>query len=178
MTPQSRRGHAFALVIGVTDGILTALTLSAARVVGSTDPITINLALRIAAASSLSGMFVFFAAEYFHQRGGLVHAERQLSLRSGGHLAATHLGRAVFRETLWAAIVSSLCNFAGALVPLLAGALVPRHSWLAVVVGIVVLGALGVAAARSTYGKPLLWAIALMVSGVVLAAAGITLRIV
>jgi predicted membrane protein (TIGR00267 family) len=178
MAPNSRRGHVFALVIGVTDGILTALTLAAARVVSSTDPITVNLALRIAAASSLSGTFVFFAAEYIHQREGLVHAERQLSLRPGGHLAATHLGHAVLRETLSAAALSSVCNFVGALVPLLAGALAPERSWLAVVVGILGLGALGVMAARATSGRPILWAGALIVVGAVLAAIGLELRIV
>jgi predicted membrane protein (TIGR00267 family) len=178
MAPHSRRGRAFAIVIGVTDGILTALTLAAARVVSSADPLTVNLALRIAAASALSGMFVFFAAEYIHQREGLVHAERQLSLRSGGHLAATHLGRAVLRETLWAAVLSSVCNFAGALVPLLAGALAPERSWLAVAVGILVLGGLGVAGARATHGRLIVWVGALMAAGVVLAAIGLKLRIV
>jgi predicted membrane protein (TIGR00267 family) len=178
MLPGSIRGRMFALVIGVTDGILTALTLAAARVVTSADPLTANLALRIAAASSLSGMFVFFAAEYIHQREWLARAERQLSLRSGGHLAATHLGRAVFRETLGAAVLSSACNFAGALVPLLAGAMVPEHSWLAVAVGILVLGALGVAAARATHGRMLVWVGTLMVAGIILAAIGLELRIV
>jgi predicted membrane protein (TIGR00267 family) len=178
MAPHAQRGRVFALVIGVTDGVLTALTLAAARVVSSADPLTVNLAVRIAAASSLSGMFVFFAAEYIHQREGLVHAERQLSLRSGGHLATTHLGRAVFWETLWAAVLSSVCNFAGALVPLLAGALAPERSWLAVLVGILVLGALGVAAARVTYGRTIFWAGALIGAGIVLAAVGLKLRIV
>lgn len=178
MLPQYRAGHVFALVIGLTDGILTALTLAAAKVVSSTDPITAGLALRIAAASSLSGMFVFFAAEYIHQRGGLVRAEHQLSLQSGGRLAATHLGRAVLRETLWGAALSSVCNFAGALVPLMAGALAPKRSWLAFAVGIGVLGALGVAAGRASHGRPVVWAAALMLAGGVLAAVGLKLRIV
>ncbi len=178
MASGSQSSHVFPFVIGLTDGILTALTFAAAKVVRSPDPLTLGLALRIAAASSLSGMFVFFAAEYIHQRGALVRAERQLSLRAGGRLASTRLGRAILLETLLGAALSSSCNFVGALVPLLAGALVPQRSWLALAVGIAVLGALGLAAGRASHGRPLLWAAALMSAGAALSAVGLELRIV
>ena len=171
-----RQENVFALVIGLTDGILTALTLASGRVFNSSEPITISLALRISAASSLSGVFVFFTAEYMRQRGQLVHAERQLSLTS--HLAATQLGRAVLRDTLWGAAISSVCNFLGALFPLIAGALLPQLSWLAIAAGLLALGALGVAAARATYGNPILWAAALVFAGGLLTLAGLKLRIV
>lgn len=166
MASGSQSSHVFPFVIGLTDGILTALTFAAAKVVRSPDPLTLGLALRIAAASSLSGMFVFFAAE------------RQLSLRAGGRLASTRLGRAILLETLLGAALSSSCNFVGALVPLLAGALVPQRSWLALAVGIAVLGALGLAAGRASHGRPLLWAAALMSAGAALSAVGLELRIV
>jgi predicted membrane protein (TIGR00267 family) len=171
-----RHENIFALVIGLTDGILTALTLASGRVVNSTGAISIGLALRIAAASSISGVFVFFTAEYVRQRGALVHAERQLSLTS--HLAATQLGRAALRDTLWGAAISSTCNFLGALLPLIAGALSPGFSWLAIAVGLLALSLLGVAAARFTYGNPALWASALVVAGGLLTLAGLKLRIV
>jgi predicted membrane protein (TIGR00267 family) len=171
-----RHENIFALVIGLTDGILTALTLASGKVFSSTEPITISLALRISAASSLSGVFVFFAAEYMRQRAELVHAERQLSLTS--HLAATQLGRAALRDTLWGAAISSTCNFLGALLPLMAGALSPRFSWLAIAAGLLALAVLGVAAARSTYGNPVLWASALVLAGGLLTFAGLKLRIV
>jgi predicted membrane protein (TIGR00267 family) len=166
----------FALVIGLTDGILTALTLASGRVVDSTEPITIGLALRISAASSISRVFVFFMAEYVRQRRELVHAERQLSLTS--HLAATQLGRAALRDTPWGATISSTCNFLGALLPLTAGALLPGLSWLAIAVGLLALSVLGTAAARFTYGNPALWASALVLAGGLLTLAGLKLRIV
>jgi hypothetical protein len=94
-----RHENMFALVIGLTDGILTALTLASGKVFSSTEPITIGLALRISAASSLSGVFVFFAAEYMRQRGALVHAERQLSLAFASCRNATRAS-CVTRHTL------------------------------------------------------------------------------
>jgi VIT1/CCC1 family predicted Fe2+/Mn2+ transporter len=173
-----QRKHIFALVIGLTDGILTALTLGSSKVISSTEPITIGLALRISSASSLSGVFVFFTAEYVRMRGELVHAERQLNLTSRGHLATTYLGRAVLQETVRGAVLSSVCNFIGALAPLIAGALLPGFSWLAIATALLVLGALGAVAGRYTYGSPILWAVSLICAGALLTLAGLKLRIV
>ncbi len=173
-----RREYTFALVIGCTDGILTALTLAAGRVVSSHDPIDLNLALRISAASSLSGMFIFFTAEYARLRTELVRAERQLNFTSHGRLAATQLGKAVFRDTLWAAAISNVCSFLGALFPLLSGFLLPRPSWLAIVTAILALGVLGAGIAHTVYGNLMRWAVALMVAGVVLSLVGMELHIV
>jgi VIT1/CCC1 family predicted Fe2+/Mn2+ transporter len=173
-----RAEHVFPLVIGLTDGILTALTLASGRVLNSSEPITTGLALRISAASSVSGVFVFFTAEYIRLRGGLVHVERELSLASRGHLAVTRLGMAILRETVWGAAISSACNFVGALLPLLAGALLPTFSWVAVAVGLLALGVLGLVAARSIYGSPIIWVVALILAGGVLTLVGLKLRIV
>jgi VIT1/CCC1 family predicted Fe2+/Mn2+ transporter len=173
-----QREHAFALVIGVSDGILTALTLAAGSVLGSRVPLQIQLALRIAAASSLSGTFVFFTAEYAKLRGELVHAERQLNLTSHGRLAATRLGRAVLLETLVKAGLASACNFAGALFPLALGALLPGLAWLAIVAAILALGLLGAAVARSVRGNLFRWVAGLMAAGIVLTFLGSRLRIV
>lgn len=173
-----RREHIFPLVIGLTDGILTALTIAAGKIVDSAEPISLNLALRISAASSISGMFVFFTAEYVRRRGELVHVERQLSLTKHGHMAATRLGETALRETVVAAAVSSLCNLAGALLPLAAGALLPRFPWLAMPTAAVALGVLGAIAGRITYGKPALWAACLIAVGGLLTVAGMALRIV
>jgi len=60
----------------------------------------------------------------------------------------------------------------------MAGALWPRFSWLAIAVGLLALAVLGVAAARSTYGNPILWATALVLAGGLLTLAGLKLRIV
>ncbi len=173
-----KREHAFALVVGVCDGILTALTLAAGSVLGSGLPLSIQLALRIAAASCLSGTFVFFTAEYANLRAELVHAERQLSLTSRGRLAATRLGRAVLTETLAKAGLASLCNFAGALFPLALGAIMPTRAWVAIAAAIVSLGLLGAAVAQSVHGSHLRWVIGLMAAGGILTLAGVRLHVV
>ena len=168
----------FALVIGLVDGILTALTLAAGRVVGSSAPIDVSLALRISAGASLSGAFIFFTAEYARLRGELAHAERQLMLTPRGRMAATKLGGAVFRETVTGALISSTCSFFGALLPLVIGSTLPERSWLAIVAAIFALGALGAGLARLVYGNPLRWAVVLMIAGGLLSLVGIKLRIV
>ena len=170
-----RSGPIFPLVIGVTDGILTALTLAAGRIFEQSQPLTIGLAFRISGASSLSGVFVFFTAEYIRLRGELLRSERQLNLTAGGRLAATRLGRAVLIETIASAVVSSMCNFLGALIPLIAGTIV---AWLAIVVALVLLALLGVGAGRAIHGSPFVWALALVVAGGILTLAGIKFRIV
>lgn len=173
-----RREHAFPLVVGVCDGILTALTLAAGLVIGSQAPLRMSLALRIAAASSLSGTFVFFTAEYARLRGELVHAERQLSLTSGGRLATTRLGRAVLAESLAGAGLSSICNFAGALIPLALGALLPDPAWLAIAAAIVALGLLGAVVAHAVRGNPIRWVTGLMAAGGILTLVGLRLHVV
>ena len=170
-----RGGQIFPLVIGVTDGVLTALTLAAGRIFEQSQPLTVELALRISGASSLSGVFVFFTAEYIRLRGELVRSERQLNLTAGGRLATTRLGRAVLIETTTSAVVSSTCNFLGALIPLIAGT---TFSWLAIVVALLLLAVLGVGAARAIHGNPFVWALALVVAGGILTLAGIKFRIV
>jgi predicted membrane protein (TIGR00267 family) len=172
-----RREYTFALLIGLVDGILTALTLAAGRVVSASNPVDAALALRIPTASALSGAFVFFVAQYARMRGELVRAERQLNLTSHGRLATTRLGRTVLRETLSAMVVSVACNFLGALLPLLTGTLLPDLPWMAIAVALVALGALGIGIARAIYGNPLRWATVLVISGLLLTFIGVELHI-
>jgi VIT1/CCC1 family predicted Fe2+/Mn2+ transporter len=172
-----RREHMFALLIGVVDGILTALTLAAGRVLSVADALDSTLAFRISAASALSGALVFFVAEYARQRGELVRAERQLSLTAHGRLAATRLGRAALYDAASGAALAIICNFLGALVPLLIGVALPSVSWLAAVVAIAILGALGIGIARAIYWNPLRWAMVLMLAGALLTLIGVQLHI-
>ena len=111
----------FPLVIGPVDGILTALTLAAGRILTPDQPIDISLALRIALAASLSGGFVFFVAEYARLRGELVHAARHLNLASTGRLATSRLGQEVLRESVLGTVIAAATGFGGALLPLILG---------------------------------------------------------
>src|SRR5689334_15962371 len=88
------------LVLGLSDGIITVLTFTAGSLLAAdTTPITIALALRVATAALISGVFVYFVSQYAELRHQLIHTERQLNLTKRGHLAMTHLGRQVFLES-------------------------------------------------------------------------------
>jgi predicted membrane protein (TIGR00267 family) len=126
-------------VIGPVDGILTALTLAAGRILTPDQPIDISLALRIALAASLSGGFVFFVAEYARLRGELVHAARHLNLASTGRLATSHLGQEVLRESVLGTVIAAATGFGGALLPLILGAAFSTISWMTIAIAIAVL---------------------------------------
>jgi len=109
--------YGFAAILGLTDGILTALTLAAGSIIGSRTGLSIFLGLRVASASALAGGVVFITAELARRNHELVHAEQQLNLMSHGRLATTRLGHFVVVESSKATIVVVVSNFLGALLP-------------------------------------------------------------
>jgi hypothetical protein len=88
-----RPEHRLDVVAGVSDGMLTALTLAGGRMIGASGGLSGGLALCVAAAASVTQIFVFFVARYAQFRQALVHAERQLNLTTPGLLASTRPGR-------------------------------------------------------------------------------------
>jgi VIT1/CCC1 family predicted Fe2+/Mn2+ transporter len=176
-SPTFSSEHLFSLVTGVVDGILTALTLAAGRIVAPDQPIDLVLAVRIALAASLSGGFVFFVAEYAHFRAELVHAERHLNLSSAGQLVASRLGGDILRMSFGRTLIAAVGGFAGAMLPLALGALFVAISSMTIVVAVAVLGLLGIAVSRAVQGNPIYWAIALMVTGALVSVAGVFLHV-
>lgn len=170
--------YRFASVVGLTDGILTALTLASGKLVASDGRITLGLSLRIAIAASSSGMFIFFTAEYAKLRGELVHASKQLNLASHGHLATTRLGKAVRREAVNSAFLSSMFNLLGAFIPLFMAVAFPLAPWLPIAIAVAALGALGAALAHTIHARIALWAPALMIAGAFLAFIGVKIHLV
>lgn len=172
------RGQAFAAVLGLTDGILTALTLASARIIQAHNPPTLSLALRVATASALSGGVVFFAAQLGRRNHELIHAERELNLVARGYLATTRLGHLALLETLQAALVVTVSNFLGALAPLLAGPMFRQFAWMPICLAIALLGFLGLLIAQVTHRSRIQWVATLMIAGIALAFLGLWLHIV
>lgn len=173
-----RYGSLLPIVLGLSDGILTALTLAAGHLAGSGQKMTMSLAIRIAIGAFASGAFVFYVANYARLRGELIRAERQLNLTSHGRLAATRLGWAVFVEALSTTILSSIADFLGALIPLLIGVLLPEFGWVAVAASLGSLGVLGLVLARAVHGSLWLWCLVLVAGGVMLSILGMRIRLI
>lgn len=161
---------------GVVDGILTALTLAAGRLLRPGGGATLDLGLRVGLASALTTLFVFFVAHYAELRAELTRAEHTLSLLSHGKLVATRLGRRSFFNALGGAGVAAFCGFIGAMAPLLLCATLSRPL-LGIGATIVLLGLLGALLARSFYGPIYLWALIMMLGGIVLTYIGMELNI-
>jgi VIT1/CCC1 family predicted Fe2+/Mn2+ transporter len=166
------------IVAGVVDGILTTLTLTAAKLLGSGgESISMSLALRVSAAAGLTTVFAFFLAHYAQLRAELVRAERELNVTRHGRLARSNLGRQILIEALADAVLAAVCSILGALIPLGLILFVPMPGWVGCALAIAILGALGAALARTFYGSPLRWGASLMVAGVALAYVGTKLDI-
>jgi len=171
------RERLFSFVIGPIDGILTALTFAAGRIVTAAQPIEIWLAIRIALAASLSGGFVFFVAEYARLRGELVHAGQHLNLPSARQLETSRLGGEIIREAFYGTMIATAGGFSGAMLPLALGAIFTTVSWMAIAVAVAVLAFLGVLVSRAVMGNPVYWAFVLMMMGVLFSIVGVLLNV-
>ncbi len=174
----SRYNLLLPVVLGLSDGILLALTLAAGRLVSSAQPIGWSLAIRIAIGALASGAFVFFVATYSSLRGDLMHAERQLNVTSRGQLASSRLGLEVLVEAGATTLVSSVADFLGALVPLVPAVLLPRIGLGSVVASLLALGVLGLVLARVVHGTYWRWCLSLLLGGSVLTLLGAKLSLV
>jgi len=167
------------VVAGLIDGILNALALAAGRLVHTGgEGATLSLALRVSIAAGATTIFVFFVAHYAQLRLELVRHERELNFTEHGRLAATNLGRRVFLESLYKAILASVFSLAGALFPLILCTVLPSPAWLGLAITIVALGGLGALLAKTFYGSPLIWSIGLFFGGIALAFVGMKLDLV
>lgn len=171
------RRHRLDIIAGLVDGILNALVLAAAKLTATGDDVTLHLAFRVAAATAVTTLFVFFVAHYADLRTELTHAERELNLLSHGKLATTRLGRQIIRESAVAACLAAFCGTIGSLVPLLLSIVLPRIPLLSVLVTLSILGLLGAALARTFFGSSVAWALSLMTGGALLAWIGALLDI-
>jgi VIT1/CCC1 family predicted Fe2+/Mn2+ transporter len=168
--------HRLDIVAGLIDGILNALTLSAAKLItrGGLDP---SLVLKVAAVTACTTSFVFFVAHYAQLRAELIRAARELNILSRGHLVTTQLGKQIFREALVDAAVASVCGIVGSTIPLTMSLVAPEFPFVVIGLTIALLGALGCWLAFSVFGSPVLWASGLMLGGGAVTMIGVKLDI-
>ncbi|WP_321969162.1 hypothetical protein [Paraburkholderia tropica] len=161
----------------MSDGILTALVLGAGHMIAGRTQVTWWLALCVSMAAAISGLFIFDVAHYAELRSELLEAERQLNLTQHGRLVATRLGRAAFIDALMGALVAGGSTFARALMPLSVTVMAPRSAFLSIGAALAALAVLGYLLARTVYGRPLHWMLALVLGGAVLACMGVKMDI-
>ncbi|MBY8889249.1 hypothetical protein K7472_31055 [Streptomyces sp. PTM05] len=165
------------LVLGLTDGLLNALTLAAGSLIGGGGSISYGLAVRVAFVALVTAAFSVFVSDYAERRAQLVRASRELNLTSRGHLAATRLGRLALGRSLLAMAVACLASFVGSVVPLLAGALLPNLSWLVLVLAIGALAVLGAALGRTLSASAWRWCVLMGCGGIAVTWIGVWLHI-
>ena len=172
------RRYRLDLVAGLCDGILSALTLAAGKLLGAEAPLQFDLALRVAVAGAISSAFMLSVAHYSQLRGELAEAEKELNLLDHGRLVTSRLGQAVLIESGTSALFGSVAGFSGALLPLLIGVLVPGAPWLAIAAALAILAVLGASLAIAVSGRPVVWVITLVAAGVCVAYLGSQLKLI
>lgn len=165
------------LILGLTDGLLNALTLAAASLLGSGGSVTYGLALRIACVALITASFSVFVSDYAERRAALVRGSRQLNLTAHGHLATTRLGQLALRRSLAVMAIACSASFVGSLIPLMAGAAWPEHSWIVVALCIACLAGLGSLLGQALAHHAWRWAGLMGCGGLAVTLLGFWLRI-
>jgi predicted membrane protein (TIGR00267 family) len=167
----------FNVALGLIDGLLTALVLTAGVLLHSTTGIGMSQALRVSIAAALSGLFTVFVSDYARLRGELSHAARELNLASVRSLLASRLSGKVRAQAAFGALITTACSFLGAMIPLASAAVwrVPAAAFVAASISLV---SIGLVLGRIVAGRSLVWAALLLAGGGLITLAGIWLDVV
>jgi len=168
----------FFLITGMVEGMLTALTLATGKMLRPGQGITGDLALRIGLAAGFPTVVVFFAAEYARQRQELLRMAHQLNLTRHQRLNDGKLGQQAWLESSVSALISGLCSFGGAIVPLAIASIISGTGWPAIAVTVGCLGGLGAGIGYTTASCKICWGLVLMIAGGLLAVLGYFLHVV
>jgi len=153
----------FATLIGLVDGIATALVLAGAQILDGR-MLPAMLALRIAAIAGAGSVLPLWVAEFSRLRGELTHAARELNLRTPARLVRGALGRKAPWDALRSALLAALSGFIGAWICLLPGVLLRAHGGMAtLIVANLGLFAIGWWLAQRLGGRRGIWAIAMAI---------------
>lgn len=172
-----RKRMFFALVLGLSDGILNSLTLASAAILKGSG-LDLALGLRVGIVALVSAWFTLFVAEYAQYRMELADAERQLMFTRSGRLATTTLGAAVIRDAAIESAVAAVASFVGASMPLFIGACLPGVRWMALAASITALGAMGEVLAVNVGGRKVVWIFGLVVAGIVVTVIGLKVDLI
>lgn len=165
------------LVLGLTDGLLNALTPAGSALLGSSARPVLSLGARVGAAALVTTAFTVFVADYAERRAHLVHASRELNLTESGRPAAGRLGRRALTASFASMAVACAASFLGAALPLFAGVVLPGPVWIGPALAVAALAGLGGVLARVIGGRVGRWTLTMVVGGFCVLLIGVRLDI-
>ncbi|MGP6220446.1 hypothetical protein [Caldiplasma sukawensis] len=166
----------FPVTIGVIDGIISAIMISANALI-SRSKLTLLVALDISIGSSFVSALSYLIAEYGKLRSDAHRVE--IALRPGNKdRQRKHLFRSILLEALYGGGLSLLMGFLGAsstLIPYSLGLISPLYS---IIISYAILGLVGALIGKVSGGSALAWSMALVISGILITILGNYIRIV
>lgn len=148
--------YTFPIILGLTDGIVTALMIATNEILSATTP-EFSLYIRIALGSASVGAVSFFLADYSTLKQDLVRLSKIVSPNIPFRLVDTQLGRRIVRESILKTLLSALAGFGGALIPLALSTVFVTNYWVSLVGADLSLALLGVLVAKVQAGNYFFW---------------------
>lgn len=148
--------YTFPVILGLTDGIITALMIATNEILGATTS-QFGLFIRIALGSAAVGAVSFFMADYSTLKQELVRLSKIVNPNTPFDLLETQLGRRIIRESIVKTLLSGLAGFAGALIPLMPSTLFVSDYWISLIIADLSLALLGVLVAKVQSGNYFFW---------------------
>ncbi len=161
------KDYTFPVILGLTDGIVTALMIATNEILTVTVP-EFNLYIRIALGSASVGAVSFFMADYSSLKQELVRLSKIVNPNTPFELLETQLGRRIVSESVEKTLLSALAGFGGALIPLALSSVFITQYWVSLLGADLSLALLGVLVARVQSGNYFFWPPLLASVGVVM----------
>ncbi len=169
--------YIFPLVLGLTDGIITALMIATAELLSSAEP-HLALYLRIAVGSAAVGAISFFMADYSSMKQDLMRLSKKVNPNTPENLLGTKLEFAILRDSATRTAISAFAGFVGALIPLLPSLIFVSEHLVTLAIADASLAILGLNIARIQSGSYIFWSLLMGGVGVFVMFIGSAIQIV
>ncbi len=169
--------HAFAISIGLVDGLITSLVIAAHAIVSHLS-LSPTVAFRIAFGSSFVGSVSFFIAEFSKLSKDEFRVAKILKPGRKSPTIMKNLTEKLIIEALYGGTASFAMGFVGASVPLFTYSLLNNSEIFTLGCSYLALALFGVYTSKITGGSYIKWMAGLIFLGVLMTIVGSILRIV
>lgn len=168
--------HLFPTILGLTDGIITALIFTSGLISGHSR-IPLQLIIKFSLGSSIISAFSYFIAKYSELREELIDTSIRLDPSSPLHLLKGRQGILIMMEAVTEAGISVASGFFGAFITMFPSFLFPGVGHVSIISAIIILGVLGSLISRSLEGGWVRWSVTFVLIGISASLMGIYLNI-